>query len=451
MALAATDKPPSKNWMENFKALSCFVRKHKHCRPSLGADTEAVQFLARWALEQRRHYRWFCSGEYSTMTLEKVALLQGIGFPFEVKRGETTSSLPSSTDDNVDVEMTPVQAPPTKPVVPTKPDPIPKAVNLNNTIPTKPVLEKPESDSAESSWFASFSRLCAYKRTHGHCCVTSRDLALQSWALSQRKDHKAGTMDAYHRKLLLSIGFRFPTRSVFVSEENLDVSEEVNALKRKSVRPTSAWAPVNKKSKSLVLEPKKDEASMTETKPAPVKKAIVVTKVGKVKEVSKTLIKHPAGEMMVAPLAPKVAQNGARPSALEIWNGPPDDYLREGGWPPGWIKRVFQRASGKTKGATDDYWYPPDNGRRLRSMVEVRRYFGLPESYGTKTNSPKKKKKKESSVRGLTPKMAAQTVMGKSVKRSAAAVPQRNKQVVKKSRTRLTEADLSMIRAHVPK
>jgi hypothetical protein len=34
-------------------------------------------------------------------------------------------------------------------------------------------------------------------------------------------------------------------------------------------------------------------------------------------------------------------------SAIEIWAGPPDDYLHENGWPPGWIKRVFQRASGR--------------------------------------------------------------------------------------------------------
>mmetsp|Transcript_28945 Transcript_28945/g.69880 ORF Transcript_28945/g.69880 Transcript_28945/m.69880 type:complete len:453 (-) Transcript_28945:852-2210(-) len=49
--------------------------------------------------------------------------------------------------------------------------------------------------------------------------------------------------------------------------------------------------------------------------------------------------------------------------------GPPTEEL-EGGWPEGWVKRVFERASGATKGSTDKYWYSPINGVKLRSIVE---------------------------------------------------------------------------------
>jgi len=54
--------------------------------------------------------------------------------------------------------------------------------------------------------------------------------------------------------------------------------------------------------------------------------------------------------------------------------GPPTESL-EGGWPEGWVKKVFERVSGATKGTTDKYWYSPTNGVRLRSIIEVRRFM----------------------------------------------------------------------------
>jgi hypothetical protein len=71
--------------------------------------------------------------------------------------------------------------------------------------------------------------------------------------------------------------------------------------------------------------------------------------------------------------------SGRRTGVPEIWSGPPNEPL-EGGWPKGWIKRVFVRQSGASKSQEDRYWYPPEsqtNGKvhKLRSMKEVERYL----------------------------------------------------------------------------
>ena len=67
---------------------------------------------------------------------------------------------------------------------------------------------------------------------------------------------------------------------------------------------------------------------------------------------------------------------GSRPQAIFLHEIIPDEPL-EGGWPPGWTKKVYERASGKTKGDRDRYWYSPVNKYKFRSMVEVRKYLEL--------------------------------------------------------------------------
>eukprot|EP00542_Grammatophora_oceanica_P015950 CAMPEP_0194036044 /NCGR_PEP_ID=MMETSP0009_2-20130614/8436_1 /TAXON_ID=210454 /ORGANISM="Grammatophora oceanica, Strain CCMP 410" /LENGTH=539 /DNA_ID=CAMNT_0038677639 /DNA_START=225 /DNA_END=1841 /DNA_ORIENTATION=- len=70
--------------------------------------------------------------------------------------------------------------------------------------------------------------------------------------------------------------------------------------------------------------------------------------------------------------APSLTRRG---SAQAIWSGPPDEKI-EGGWPPGWTKKIFRRMNGATKGSTDRYWYTPVTQRKLRSMKEVARFMG---------------------------------------------------------------------------
>ena len=64
----------------------------------------------------------------------------------------------------------------------------------------------------------------------------------------------------------------------------------------------------------------------------------------------------------------KIASDGS------IWTGVPDEPL-EGGWPMGWMKKIFVRKSGASAGHTDRYWYTPECQYKLRSMVEVRKFL----------------------------------------------------------------------------
>jgi hypothetical protein len=47
----------------------------------------------------------------------------------------------------------------------------------------------------------------------------------------------------------------------------------------------------------------------------------------------------------------------------------------EGGWPTGWIRRIFERKGGATKGQSDRYWYTPIAAYKLRSMVQVKKFL----------------------------------------------------------------------------
>jgi hypothetical protein len=62
--------------------------------------------------------------------------------------------------------------------------------------------------------------------------------------------------------------------------------------------------------------------------------------------------------------------------AKELFSGKPDEDLGGGiDWPEGWVKKVFQRMSGATKGGTDKYWYSPQRACKLRSIKEVKRFL----------------------------------------------------------------------------
>ncbi|KAG7340564.1 methyl-CpG binding domain containing protein [Nitzschia inconspicua] len=57
-----------------------------------------------------------------------------------------------------------------------------------------------------------------------------------------------------------------------------------------------------------------------------------------------------------------------------VWEGTPDECI-DGGWPTGWIKRLYERKGGASKGHMDRYWYTPKHRYKLRSMVEVGRFM----------------------------------------------------------------------------
>lgn len=65
---------------------------------------------------------------------------------------------------------------------------------------------------------------------------------------------------------------------------------------------------------------------------------------------------------------------GRRAGAAKLLSsGPPDEEIK-GGWTGNWIKKVYQRQSGATKGSKDRYWFTPTLQLKLRSLREVQRF-----------------------------------------------------------------------------
>ena len=63
-----------------------------------------------------------------------------------------------------------------------------------------------------------------------------------------------------------------------------------------------------------------------------------------------------------------------------VYVGEPTKFLREEGWPEGWVERQYKRQSGMTKNRVDFYWFAPTTDgreRKFRSIVEVKRYVGV--------------------------------------------------------------------------
>jgi Methyl-CpG binding domain len=153
-----------------------------------------------------------------------------------------------------------------------------------------------------------------------------------------------------------------------------------------AAEPSTPTAVVKKVKKVIkVIKPAVSKVKKTVTaKPAekPVKKAAkpkdkAVKKAAKPKAVKKAV---------------KPADQGAaaRTSAILVEELVADDAgLRPQGWPVvvlsdktlNWRKKVYERASGATKGGRDRYWYSPCRQHKFRSLVEIRRYLDILESF----------------------------------------------------------------------
>jgi hypothetical protein len=74
--------------------------------------------------------------------------------------------------------------------------------------------------------------------------------------------------------------------------------------------------------------------------------------------------------------------------------GPPDEKI-DGGWPPGWIRTMYQRKSGVSKSRMDRYWISPQQQLRFRSIIDVKRFLiVLQECEGDETLAQRKVKPK---------------------------------------------------------
>jgi len=79
----------------------------------------------------------------------------------------------------------------------------------------------------------------------------------------------------------------------------------------------------------------------------------------------------------------------ARKEAFAEWTGPPNEDI-DGGWPKGWVKKVFARKNGASKGSTDRYWYSPEEKFKLRSIVQVKKFLkALVETKGDEKKAKK--------------------------------------------------------------
>ena len=58
----------------------------------------------------------------------------------------------------------------------------------------------------------------------------------------------------------------------------------------------------------------------------------------------------------------------------ELYHGKPTVDL-PGGWPEGWTQKTYQRQSGASKGHTDDYFFSPQLGLKIRSKTDVLRFL----------------------------------------------------------------------------
>lgn len=72
---------------------------------------------------------------------------------------------------------------------------------------------------------------------------------------------------------------------------------------------------------------------------------------------------------------PKPGIPGEKPNC--IYKGPPKILFPGKGdtWPKGWYQTTEVRLSGASAGHEDNYWFPPNDGKRLRSIPEILRYL----------------------------------------------------------------------------
>lgn len=460
------------------------------------------------------------------MTPQKIELLQSIGFAFETER----PSLPAPSTNGAAkaspksakaaprqvvskkaelAQSHPLKSPPTSSTVkastPTSTKSAPSSQEASKKAPTglsdessaskastttttttsakaapQQVATNKEFLGLSDEWSSFFRRLCLYKQAHGHCCVSSsKDKDLAKWALSQFRNQKNGTLQDFQRNMLSSIGFRFPSRTVAVRDEDDSDDDEasvcssdypavpppdpthapikislmaaltrspaktapppaVNLVKRNAKPPAPLKVPLTPPESASKKEASKESASKKETAPSvaasPPPKPVVAPQVAK--------------KTAAAPVAPSKSTvlpskvNKRQGAAKEIWCGAPDDEL-EGGWPPGWTKRTFERTSGKTKGSTDSYWYAPEGGKRLRSMAEVRRHLGLKE-----VSTRKRPRTQVSFVASAKAAKWADSGTKHVVKDGPAKKRSRMKKPVKKATgPRFTQEDIHLVRA----
>lgn len=160
------------------------------------------------------------------------------------------------------------------------------------------------------------------------------------------------------------------------------------SIRRRPVRAAlepSPPAPV-----AVPLAKKADDEKPLSTKMYAKKTAVAAPK--KKVAAPKKKVAAPTKKALTAPAKPKSKSTAPLKGGASglMWEGSPDEPLPTGSsWPTGWIKRVFERRNGATKGQSDRYWYTPIQHYKLRSMVEVKRFLAALKA--SKGDEPKAK------------------------------------------------------------
>jgi hypothetical protein len=70
-------------WDEKLEELLQYREVHGHCNvPSRFAENRQ---MAVWVKRQRRQYKFYCEGKASSMTEERIAILEGLGFQWDLR------------------------------------------------------------------------------------------------------------------------------------------------------------------------------------------------------------------------------------------------------------------------------------------------------------------------------------------------------------------------------
>jgi len=499
-------KAPSKQWMASFQAYADYKREQESSNRRPCVDTKTI---ATWAKNQRQQYCLLCAGKKSQMTPKKIELLKSIDFPFVVNSGRPSLSQDASTGSS---GIKSVSGGFTVPAM---------AVADSSTSSNESVTDSDGGSIWFASFqrlraYKQAHGTCIVTSDHSlqAWVVAQRQDEKNGTLGSYRRNMLLKIGFCFPSRTLARAKEASDDEASFCSNDDAEEENNIVMPTRRAKAPSPSKIPAhygnNEKESGRDYATASDDANtntmLTKVAKAPFPAKIPLTATCTAEPTSKTMVQSTCssstnGEVPVsshgaavddagakvvpkgAALTPLVAANFSpavipaaasneistawlfaktpkstkRPRAKVIWAGPPSDFL-ECGWPPGWIKRTFERASGKTKGLTDSYWYCPNTGKKLRSMVEVRRSLGLIEQendgHRTNCNIATLPRVKASPVLLAAPLKGAKKDIGKNnaVKKPPARRHARKKKWIKKNTgPRFTENDLRLIRAFVPK
>ena len=87
-------------WQKRLKELKRYKTENGHCL--VPQKYPSNQQLANWVKQQRTHYRFLQQGKYSSLTDERLFLLDSIGFVWKTKKGEKHKHISTTSPINND-------------------------------------------------------------------------------------------------------------------------------------------------------------------------------------------------------------------------------------------------------------------------------------------------------------------------------------------------------------